>query len=229
MPERYVIVPTHNRPKWIVPLVESMAAQATAVLVLDNASDPPVDEAALNAAVVYGGPVYVIRDEEQPPHLSRFWNVMFDFCAKLADGAPAWDVAVLNDDALVPFGWFEIVAEALRAHPTAVVAHTGTERVRELRLLTELTNEALTRMCPHAFVIRGESGLRADESMRWWWFDTDLDWQARLTGGVLSVPGPRASNALASESTKGPLLEQAMRDDETFQAKWGLSESVGLT
>jgi hypothetical protein len=75
-------------------------------------------------------------------------------------------------------------------------------------------------MTPHAFVIRGEVGLRADESMRWWYFDTDLDQQARLAGGVLSVPGPRVANSLANSTTVGPLAEQAQKDQHTFMAKW---------
>lgn len=218
---RFVIIPTKDRPAWLVPLVESLAPQCDAIVVLDNASDPPLDEDALNA-LPYAR-VDVIRDEEQPPHLSRFWNVMFDRCEKLADGAPAWDVAVLNDDVLCPFGWFEIVAEALRSHPTAVLAHTGTARAPRTPVLrVEMDNELITRMCPHAFVVRGELGLRADESMRWWYFDTDFDWQARRCGGVLSVPGPLVSNALANTTTVGALREQADRDHDAFEAKWNV-------
>lgn len=220
---RYVIVPTHNRPKWIVPLVETMALQADAVVVVDNASTPPLNLDGVIADIDTGCQVVLIRDEEQPPNLSRFWNLMFDRCKELAAdaGAEQWDVAVLNDDVLLPFGWLAIVSEALRGHPTAVIAHTGTGRVvREPRLLTELDNDMETRMCPHAFVIRGEVGLRADETMRWWYQDTDIDWQARLAGGVLAIPGPRVSNALANTTTVGVLREQAQRDEQAFMTKW---------
>lgn len=214
---RFVVIPTRDRPAWLVPLCRVMAEQADAVVVLDNGSTPPVTQ-TLHEAELQG--IHVIRDEEQPPHLSRFWNVLFDYCAELAD-APAWDVAVLNDDVLVPFGWLDIAADALREHPTAVLAHTGTgRRVHEPELRTVMDNELTTRMCPHAFVVRGELGLRADESMRWWYFDSDFDWQARLRGGILCVPGPLVSNALANQSTVGPLREQADRDGLAFEAKW---------
>jgi hypothetical protein len=215
---RYAIVPTHDRPKWLLPLVASLGPSCDAVVVVDNASDPPVDEAALNAT---GARVHVIRDEEQPPHLSRFWNVAFDRCAALAAAAGVWDVAVLNDDVLIPAGWLEIVADGLREHPTAAVAHTGTgRRIRAPELRLVLDNELDTRMCPHAFVVRGEIGLRADESMRWWYFDSDFDWSARLAGGVLTVPGPVVTNALANFTTVGVLREQADLDCKTFEAKW---------
>jgi hypothetical protein len=221
---RYAIMPSRDRHSWVAVLVKSLVPLCDAVLVLDNGSDPPLSVAELTPDGP-GGRVEVIQDAEQPPNLARFWNVLFDRCAALA-GAPAWDVAVLNDDALVPAGWLEITAAALREHPTAAVAHTGAgPRVAKLELRggEDRSNAFDTRMCPHAFVVRGELGLRADESMRWWYFDTDFEWQARQAGGVLSVPGPRAANALANTTTFGVLQEQAEKDKVSFEAKWGLT------
>lgn len=220
---RYVITPTRNRPKWLVPLVGSMARQADAVVVLDNGSIPPLSEDDLNMT---GGPVYVIHDAEQPPNIARFFNLLFDRCEKLAleAGAQQWDVAVVNDDALIPAGWLDLVTTALREHPTAVIAHTGGSSAPpfdEPYLLDEISNDRW-RMCPHAFVIRGEVGLRTDEQFRWWFQDTDLDWQARMTGGVLGVPGPRVTNALANDTTVGQLQEQARLDEAAFLAKWDI-------
>lgn len=215
---RYAIIPTHNRPARLLALVSSLGRQCDQIIVLDNASDPPVDSGKLSAAA---GPaaVEVIRDREQPPHLSRFWNVMLDRCAPFAlekDG-DEWDVAILNDDAIVPAGWYDACSNGLRAHDTAVIAHTTPTRPE---LLTELGNDPHNRMTPHAFVIRGEARMRADEAMRWWWFDTDLEWRARLAGGVLSVAGPRVANSLANSTTRGSLAEQAQRDGEFFEKKW---------
>jgi hypothetical protein len=75
-------------------------------------------------------------------------------------------------------------------------------------------------MTPHAFVIRGETGMRADEAMRWWYFDSDLDQRARLAGGVLYVRGPQVTNSLANTTTTGVLAEQAEKDRAVFEAKW---------
>jgi len=216
---RYAIVPTHNRPARLLALVVSLGTQCDRIVVLDNASTPPVDEKHLQASVPEHCTVEVIRDEQQPPNLARFWNVMFDRCAGLAeDDNEAWDVAVFNDDSVVPAGWYDAAAKALRQHETAVVAHTGPTTPA---LLTEVHNAPGNRMTPHAFVIRGEVGMRADESMAWWYQDTDLDLRARLAGGVLSVRGPIVVNALANSTTRGALAERAELDRQAFEAKWG--------
>lgn len=214
---RYAVIPTHNRPQLLTALVASLGPQCDRIVVLDNASEPPVDEEKLQAAA--GISVTVLRDEEQPPHLSRFWNVMLDDVAEKARraGHEVYDVAVFNDDAIVPAGWYDGCANGLREHDTAVAAHTTPTTPA---LLTELHLDPSNRMTPHAFVVRGEVGLRADESMRWWYFDDDLSWQARLTGGVLSVSGPRVVNARANTTTVGPLAEQAEKDRAVFEAKW---------
>jgi glycosyltransferase involved in cell wall biosynthesis len=216
---RYAIIPTRNRPARLLSLVVSLGTQVDTIVVLDNASTPPVDVEKLRASVPDRVTVEVIRDEEQPPNLARFWNVMFDRCAELAKdrGEDEWDVAVLNDDSAVPASWYKACAGGLRRHGTAVIAHTTPTSPA---LLTELHNDPNNRMTPHAFVIRGDLGLRADESMRWWYQDSDLDWRARLAGGVLSVDGPRVVNMLANTTTTGPLAEQAAKDAAAFEAKW---------
>ena len=212
---RYAIIPTHNRPELLTALVASLGRQCDRIVVLDNASEPPVDEEQLQTAA--GAPVLVLRDEEQPPHLSRYWNVMLDAVAEWAKDEDVYDVAVLNDDSIVPAGWYDACANGLRGHGSAVVAHT-TPTVPAL--LTELHNQPGNRMTPHAFVIRGDLGMRADEAMSWWYFDTDLDFRARQAGGVLSVPGPQVVNARANSTTVGALAEQAGKDQATFEAKW---------
>jgi hypothetical protein len=217
---RYAVIPTHNRPELLTALVASLGNQCDHIVVLDNASEPPVDVEQLRKAADI--PVEVIRDEEQPPHLSRFWNVMLDEVSDQAKAAghDAYDVAVFNDDSILPAGWYDACSNGLREHKTAVIAHTTPTTPT---LLTALHLDPSNRMTPHAFVVRGEAGLRADESMHWWYFDDDLSWQARLAGGVLSVPGPNVVNARANSTTVGVLAEQAQRDQATFMQKWSTS------
>jgi hypothetical protein len=212
---RYAIVPTRNRPARLLALVYALSDQCDHIVVLDNASDPPVDAAKLKFAAG-NATVTVLRDDEQPPNLSRFFNLMLDQCGQPA-GEP-FDVAVLNDDDVVPAGWYDACSTGLRGHGTALIAHTAHT---EPALLTDIHNDPRNRMCPHAFVMRGEAGLRADESLRWWFGDTDLDLRARQAGGVLSVQGPTVINAHANQTTNGELAEQARRDHATFVAKWG--------
>jgi hypothetical protein len=212
---RYAIIPTHNRPAKLTALVASLGTQCDHIVVLDNASNPPVDDALLAG---HGATVQVWHNAEQPPHLSRYWNFMLDRCAELAKeaGHDEYDVAILNDDALVPPGWYDACARGLR-EGDAQVAHT---EPTSPPLLTRIHNNPRNRMCPHAIVVRGEAGQRADEAMRWWYFDTDWDLTARQNGGVLSVPGPRVANSLANSTTVGVLAEQAEKDRAVFEAKW---------
>jgi hypothetical protein len=218
---RYAVVPTHNRPARLLALVASLGPQVDYVVILDNASEPPADADALQLAAG-STPVTVLSDRQQPPHLSRFWNVLLDACAEDAAtrGHTAWDVGVFNDDAIVPAGWFDVVSTVLRGHDTAAVAHTGTTPVHRHELHTEPIRDRAKRMCPWAFVTRGELGLRADEAMRWWYFDDDFSRQATAAGGVLAAPGPLVINAAANSSTVGPLADQADRDRETYMRKW---------
>ncbi len=220
---RYAAIPTHDRPARLLSLVASLGAQCDTIAIVDNASTPPVDVDKLKAAVPARVAIEVIRDEEQPPNLARIWNVLLDRCTELAkdNGHDTWDVAVFNDDAVLPAGWYDAVAIPMRDHPTAIVAFTDTFAVHsDLTLLTEIDMDLYRRMCPWAFVTRGELGLRADESMRWWFFDNDFDFRARQSGGALSVPGPKVTNAQAKSSTVGELAKQAKRDQATFNAKW---------
>jgi hypothetical protein len=218
---RYAVVPTHNRPERLRALVASLSQQCEEIVVLDNASDPPVDLGELQRAALPAH-VTVWQDPEQPPHLSRFWNYLFDQCAETAKffSKDRWDIAVFNDDAVVPAGWFDVCSTALRAHDTAVVAHTGTVPVHWEELVATVAYPWEKRMCPWAFVVRGEAGLRADESMRWWYFDDDFNRQAIFAGGVLAVPGPLVLNAAANTTTVGVLAEQAGKDRAAFESKW---------
>jgi glycosyltransferase involved in cell wall biosynthesis len=215
-PPRFAVVLTHNRPALLWECVESVFPQVDHVIVVDNASDPPVpdDEWPANVTVVY--------DPLQPPNLAYLWNSALDRIQGQRPG-DAWDVALLCDDVLMPPDWFDRVSGALREHPTAAAASTHSYApIAEPYLLTQLSNGA-DRMCPWCFMLPGERGLRANETLLWWWTDTHVDMLARQSGGTLIVPGAIATNERIGEYTnsKPELAEQAGRDGDTFQAIWG--------
>lgn len=226
---RFAVIPTHNRPDDLAALVVAIAPQCDEIVVIDNASSPPVRRDTLYEAIGSGHPgrtiiITVLRDEEQPPNLSRLWNVGFDWCAARArmDDLDVWDVAVFNDDSVVPPGWFDAVCGPLRGsllgEPAVCYTHTYGDPNRPAARRSDLAPmELMERMCPWAFVVRGEPGLRADERLRWWWGDTDFEIRARNNGGVLAVPGPQVANSKANQSTTGVLAEQAGRDREMFK------------
>lgn len=225
---RYAIIPTHNRREQLTQLVTTLRDRCDVTVIIDNASQPAItpewfvqrDEQPASSMKII-----IVRDDEQPPNLSRLWNVGFDVIAAHAAqlDVTRWDVAILNDDTVLPGDWYDAVSLALRDHLTAVVAcGATTDHVCAPILHTDPHNGSiLTRMTPWAFIIRGELNVRADESLHWWWGDTDLDWQARQLGGVLIIPGYVALNTLANSTTHGVLAEQAARDGETFRQKWG--------
>lgn len=217
---RYAVIPTRNRPEHLVSLLRSLQGSVDLVYVIDNASDQPLSSLWLRTQADVR--TIVKRDDAQPPHLYKMWNDAFDAIAETTKimGEKTWNVAVFNDDTALPDGWYDYVSHGLRSTDAAIACSTGASGVPYLK--TQRDNNIMTRMTPHAFVVRGELNLRADESMRWWWGDTDLDWQACERGGVLLLPGYATQNVLANSTTHGELAEQAACDGRTFATKWGV-------
>lgn len=213
----YAIVLTHNRPDLLPGCVDAIADQVDLVVVVDNASSPPATPTwrAENYEFVFV--------PDQPPNLAKMWNAQLDRIASKHEDGDTWNVAVLCDDVTVPNGWFRCVADQMREHDAAAASTHSYEAIYSPYRLTALTNGG-DRMCPWAFVLPGERGLRADESMRWWYCDTDLDWQARQSGGTVVVPGPVAVNGRIGDFTARipELSAQTHRDAQTFHAKWGV-------
>lgn len=219
-PRRHAVVLTHNRPEMLGACVTAIARQSDTVVVVDNASDPPVrgDRWQPN--------VYVVSDPVQPPNLARMWNAQLD---RIADAETwpdrpdaTWDVALLCDDVVAPDDWFDRIAGQMRLHGASAASTHSYVPVDAPYMLRALTNGA-DRMCPWAFVLRGEQRLRADESLAWWYCDTDLDWQARRLDGTLIAAGPIARNGAVGDWTarRPDLFAQSRRDGDTFHAKWG--------
>lgn len=218
---RYAVIPTHNRPDHLAELVNQLGTSCDYIVIIDNASDPPVDMQILLEDSLARATIHIIRDEEQPPNLARFWNVAFEWIESQEVDSDAWNVAVFNDDAKLPPGWYDYVAKALREYDVVAASADAYGHVKTPMVRYRPDNDLMTRMCPWAFMFRGESRPRADEKLRWWWQDTDLEWRFRLAGGTVMMPGYVVRNVGANSSTHGELAEQAGRDRRAFAAKWG--------
>lgn len=222
---RFAVIPTHNRPQDLAHLITSLVGQCDSVIVIDNASSPRVNARDLYDATNFDLHITVIRDDEQPPNLYRLWNIGLNAAEMIAGWFkyPHWDVAILNDDTDVPSGWYDTMAQCLRNGQTSPAAVSGDVHgeLQHAWFVTSPDTRLMTRMCPWAFVTRGELGIRADESFRWWWGDTDFEWQLRKAGGVMLIPRHIVTNKYANQSTVGVLAEQAALDRETFAKKWG--------
>jgi len=216
---RAAVIPTRDRHDLLTECVGSVVDQVDQVIIVDNLSDPPVD------AEQWHGKVAVVRLPLDPPNISTFWNVgiaLADSNAHAA-GATAWDIAVFNNDVVVPPGWVESLSTAMRC-TTAVLAFPDQHGGRQQILHTKAGPIDLRqRITGFAYMLRGEHGLRLDESMAWWYSDDDLDWQAREAGGALLVPGIPVDHRCPNGSLyERPELEaQTVRDRETFRQKWG--------
>lgn len=222
-PTRYAVIPTHNRPEHLRNLVRQLGLSCDVIVIIDNASNPPVSACSLDEELGIDavGKVIVIRDAEQPPNLARFWNVGLMAIRALEAQSDAWDVAILNDDVELPEGWYDYVATALRTYDVLAASADAYGAVSSPLVRRDKHNSLATRMCPWAFIIRGECGFEADEKLRWWWQDTDAEWRLALAGGVVVMPGYITKNLGANSSTVGVLAEQAAADRRTFAEKWG--------
>lgn len=222
--ETYVVVPTHNRNEMVLALVESLRLPADRVLIIDNASNPPVPPARSIDPFNPPPPVAtLLLDFEQPPNLARLWNLGIDWAEKQADGREH-AVAILNDDVVLPPLFLDYMTSALEQ--TGAAAAFPDQHGRGHGLLHRTLRGPVPlreRMTGYAFVLRGGIGLRADEWLRWWFGDDDLEWQALERGGTVLVGGISVQHLHPDESTRTrPELEaQTHRDRQAFLAKWG--------
>lgn len=228
---RIVVVSTYNRPAELARLLDAIAPQCDAVFIVDNASTPPVqlswDHFSLGREDP-GAPgtflrcrVHVIRDEEQPPNLSRLWNVGIDAASEYVRGGDyaGHDLAVLNDDAVPPPGWWDAVSGAMRSMGAAAASNAPFDDLAPgvRRMHVNGFPSIHTRLAGWAMMFRGEwSGARFDERLRWWFGDDEISYRAQHAGGVVHVGGFPVPNTGANSSTTGVLAEQAGRDRATF-------------
>lgn len=236
---RAAVIPTHNRPAELQRCVEAIAPQVDYLVVVDNACDEPVCDSDLftmasgvrdDRADDFG--VTVIADPEQPPNLSRLWNVGLTRAHQLIfngmyETPPAgWDVAVLNDDAVPPPGWFDTISAAMRSTTAVAGCNDPFDRLGPGQVVfhgPEAPPSVLNRLAGWAMVLRGEwPGARFDESMRWCFSDDDISYRARLDGGLVYVGGVQALNTLADTVTWAHFAEQAGQDRAAFVAKHGV-------
>jgi glycosyltransferase involved in cell wall biosynthesis len=225
----YAVIPTHNRHADLAELLGTIPADVD-VLVIDNASTPPIEKPVTHPSQVPN--YFVHRDDEQPPNLSRLWNIGLNWAARIQAAenyvpAPSdYAVAILNDDVLLPPRLLYRLAADLIYYDVDIAFPCSLDKSREVNKDNPFpgVGRRLTGWC---FMVRGSSGLRADESLRWWCGDDDLQAQAVRDGRGTTASPLTATQAKGllhkhpDESTTGVLREQTEKDMATFVAKWG--------
>lgn len=209
---RGALILTHNRPELLQQCIEAIQHQVDLVLVIDNASSPPAEVPEH---------VRLLRLPDQPPVLSRWWNIGWDVLRGLVGHEPM-DIATLCDDVYVPEGWFAAVTAAMRVAEAALGCSNPFGHQHPPRVKVQPDNNIAERCPGWAHIHDATKGLRADESMHWWRFDDDFDIGARLNGGMVMIGGYQTLNRQPNHYTNAiPALgEQAGRDAEAFKRKY---------
>jgi hypothetical protein len=209
----FAVIPTNGR-DCLVDCVAAISPQVDRVLLVENGDRTKAVAAARQHENVLP---YSAQGEI---NISRWWNIGIDRARREARkaGAKQWDVAILNDDAIAQPDWFSRLSEKMRQMN---VAATSFGPVSMTVLHTQPGTTGLAeRMAGHAFMLAGELGVRADETMVWWCGDNDIDMQSRLKGGTVIVPGS-IEHRYPDQSTRGDLLDQTAVDMQRFVDKWG--------
>lgn len=214
-PSRLAVIPTHDRPEVLQRCLNAIAPQVNEIIIIDNNTILGQVDACPEVSECE---TIVIPALMQPPNLSKLWNIGLDIAERFAGPQERdWYVAVLNDDAIVPPGWFEAVVKGM-ARTGAVAGCSGpqaaTHRVAEPVNL-------YTRMTGWAFILKGNEGLRADERFEYWFGDDDLGWQAAERGGMTMVQGFQVENLFPNGSMTPELHARTALDAQAFVDKWG--------
>lgn len=215
---------THNRLELLRRCVNQIIPQIDYLLVIDNASSPPVKAPDIFSVLDICS-MGLMHIPDQPPNLASLMNIGFDWAEHKArkHNYVKWNIACLCDDVNVPDRWYDAVSTCIRT--TGAIAGSTHQISPTITSIVKMTpdSDIYNRMQGSACIFKGEAGLRADERMHWWWQDTDLDWQARKAGGMVIAPGPVAANSLPNDFTYSVpgLSERAGQDGLVFKNKWG--------
>lgn len=212
---RGAFIVAHGRQELLEQTIETIRPQVDTIMVCDNASDPPL-------VIPEGcGSMFI---PEQPPILSKYWNIGMEFFADWygQHNAP-YDLAILCDDVVVPQDWFTAVTIAMRETGASAGSSNPWGRPHEPIVKRDMDGDISNRMCSWAFIVDGATKARADESMAWWWFDSDFDIALRRENGTVLIGTHPVQNQQMNYYTnvKPELGEQAGRDRATFAAKHG--------
>lgn len=209
-PLRYAVIPTNNR-ECLTLCIQAIMPQVDKVILIETA------EPSLNVH----WKLDKLADPRRPVNISRWWNRGLRHASALARGAGAetWDVAVLNDDVVVPPSWFDDLSTALRSHPVAVASYS--DQVLGRHLQTDKGQIPLwLRPQGFAWMIKGESDLRADERFHWYCTDDSI-WQNSFEfGGYVLVPGT-VNHMYPNGQVTGEIQELIAQDMQSYVDKYG--------
>lgn len=208
---RFAVIPTTGR-ECFYQAAQAIEDQVDYILVIKTRGPELVDWPHMLAYL----------DTSEKRNISFWWNKGLDCAAFMAKelGAATWDVAVLNDDAIVDSTWFNDLSTTLRDTKVAIASMGDVP----MRTLHSKGGPLPLGQRPQGFawMMRGELGLRADEGFGWWAGDDDMWQQGIAAGGVMVVPGRgRVNHLYPNAQMTGDLHEQSAKDMAYFVEKHG--------
>lgn len=217
-PLRFALIPTNGRACFKLCL-DAIKPQVDHVVVVEGG--PKVQMLGLNEGFS------IIREPEM--NISRWWNLGLHLIEHrvrdkdFSEGQETahWDVAILNDDTIVPAGWMDAVCSAMRQENAAAACSGGTTIPYQVVHREPGPVGLITRMKGFGFVLAGEKGVRANEQLRWYFSDDHVDWSARRLGGMVVVPGYGVEHLHPNEQMTAELQAIVPEDAARFHAYWG--------
>lgn len=210
---RYAIIPSNGR-DCLWQSLDAVEPQVDRVFIIDTGkvmNNVPVTRNLSKVTILaYLNP--------GPLNISRWWNLGLDEIDRRHRGLnhEPYNVAIINDDAIVPLGWFDAVT-AWMTETGSVAGCSGTEQVVHREPVAVPLH---TRMCGYAFVLAA-AGIRADVQFEWWAGDDDIDWTARTMGGMAMVRGFQVQHLHPNGQMTPQMHVQAAGDMQRFVDKWG--------
>ena len=162
---------------------------------------------------------HVVLFESKEPAISKWWNAGTGLHPRPRSTPirSAWPSPATMSATTVPWN---ALAVFLRQNNLTMVGpdHHSNLPSRIFRIADRRHCQA--RVPGGCWMIAGESGLRVDESFRWWYSDDDFEMQARQVSGSGVVAG---TGLVAEADTPMSELKQqwAREDRPKFAAKWG--------
>lgn len=227
--DRFAVILAHNRPDELAQTVKAIGPQVDMVIVIDNASDPPIREVDLIVpGVIHSWTTALLPIPDQPPNLSALWNEGIEAALRVYEAGARFHparIAVLCDDAPPPEGWFDAVCRAMDESGAVVgcSAPPGFGFSEPWRLKRQHDQDLMGRMPGWAWILDPASPVRADERFHWWFGDTAIDWDARLAGGMVMIGDHQVPNIHPNDFTasKPELAARVALDAQNFVDKYG--------
>lgn len=221
MKPTYVVIPTRDRHQMLANCIDSLRdgedGWLQEVVVIDNMSSPKIN--------IEDPFVRIMRCNEDPPNISKLWNIGIDIVRSWAQwrAQSEFNIAIINSDVVCPPGWLFGMDAGLRTY-NAALAYPDQHGIQTapIKHVAAAPISLYERITGFAFMLRGETSIRLNEDLKWWYGDDDLDWRCRELGGSVLLPNLAVEHLDPNGSTnRDPRLSiQAGLDRETFRNIW---------